>query len=71
MARFGRSGWLIGRSFGDLGDLLGGSWSPLGPLGALLGPLGRVLGASWLALESIQQTFGGYLEVILELETRL
>ena len=57
--------------FGDLGALLGRSWSTLEPLGALLGPLERVLEASWLALGSIREAFGGYLEVILELGVRL
>ena len=50
---FARSGWLRGRSFGDLGSLLGGSWSLLGSLGALLEPLGGVSGASWDALGNI------------------
>ena len=67
MGPFGKSGWLRGRPFGDLVALLGRSWSPLEPLGALLGPLERVLEASWLALRRIWEAFGGYLEVISEL----
>ena len=68
---FARSGWLRGRSFGDLGSLLGGSWSLLGSLGALLEPLGGVSGASWDALGNIWETFGGYLEAMFELGMRL
>ena len=75
---FARSGWLRRRSFGDLGSFLGGSWSPLESLGALLGslgallePLGRVSGASWDALGSIWETSAKVLEAISELGMRL
>ena len=57
MEPFGESGWLRGRPFGDLVALLGRSWSPLEPVGALLEPLERVLEASWLALGSILDAF--------------
>ena len=59
------------KPFGDLVALLGRSWSPSEPVGALLGPLERVLEASWLALGSILDAFGTYLEVISELVIRL
>ena len=71
MGPFGRSGWLRGRSFGDLGLLLGESWSLLESLGALLRPPASLVRAVWLALESIWKAFGGCLEVILELGARL
>ena len=71
MGTFGRSGWLRGRSFSDLGLLLGESWSLLESLAALLRSLAPVLGAAWLALGSIWEAFGWCLEVILELGVRL
>ena len=37
----------------------------------ILEPLGALLGSSWLALGSIWEAFGWYLEVILELGMRL
>ena len=71
MGPFGRSGWLRGRSFGDLGLLSKESSNLLESLGALLRPLAPVLGAAWLALGSFWEAFGGCLEVILELGLRL
>ena len=71
MGPFGRSGWLRGSSFGDLGLLLEESCSLLESLGVLLRTLAPVLGAAWLALGSIWEAFGRCLEVILELGVRL
>ena len=58
-------------SWDRLGAVLGQSWGPLGallePLGAILGRLGAVLEPSWGPFGA----FGGHLEPILAVLTRI